>query len=77
MCFLRFVLLPCRAMGGLWAMLLKYPYGHIKIHDECQVGIEKSVLRVTDWHHEACQVITRDVCAAVCFLSFPHSGTGM
>ena len=37
---------PC---VGLWAMILKYPYGHIRIHDDCEVcGIEKSIPRITD-----------------------------
>ena len=33
----------------------------IRIHHECEGGIEKSVPRITDWHHESCKVmITRD-----------------
>ena len=27
----------------------------IKIYHACEGGIEKSVPRITDWHHEACQ----------------------
>ena len=30
----------------------------IRICHECESGIEKSVLRITDWHHEACRVMT-------------------
>ena len=30
----------------------------IRIYHECEVGIEKSVPRITDWHHEACRVMT-------------------
>ena len=30
----------------------------IRIHQECEGRIEKSVLRITDWHHEACLVMT-------------------
>ena len=26
---------------------------NINIHHECEGGIEKSVPRITDWHHEA------------------------
>ena len=33
----------------------------IRIHHECEGGIEKSVSRVTDWHHEACRVMTNVV----------------
>ena len=31
------------------------PGQYIRIHHECEDGIEKSV---TDWHHEACRVVT-------------------
>ena len=30
----------------------------IKIHHEYEGRIEKSVLRTTNWHHEACRVMT-------------------
>ena len=30
----------------------------ISIHHECEGGIEKSVSRIADWHHEACRVMT-------------------
>ena len=30
----------------------------ISTHHECEGGIEKSVPRITDWHNEACQVMT-------------------
>ena len=33
---------------------------HISIHHECEGGIEKSVPRITVWHHEACRVMTND-----------------
>ena len=29
----------------------------IRTHHECEDGIEKSVVRITDWHHEACRVM--------------------
>ena len=31
---------------------------NIRIHHECESGIEKSVPRITDWHHEACRVMS-------------------
>ena len=37
---------------------LFYPCDDISIRHECEGGVEKSVLRITDWHHEACQVMT-------------------
>ena len=33
---------------------------NIRIYHECEDGIEKSVPRITDWHHEACRVMTND-----------------
>ena len=30
----------------------------IRINHECEGGIEKSVLRITDLHHDACGVMT-------------------
>ena len=30
----------------------------IRVHHECEDGIEKSVPRIIDWHHEACRVMT-------------------
>ena len=32
--------------------------GIIRIHHECEDGIVESVPRITDWHHEACRVMT-------------------
>ena len=29
-----------------------------KNYHECEGGIEKSVPRITDWHHEACRMMT-------------------
>ena len=43
-----------------------------KIHHECEVGIEKSLQRITDWHHEACLVMTK----TDFFLSHPHTNNG-
>ena len=31
---------------------------NIRIYHRCEGEIEKSVLRITDWHHEACRVMT-------------------
>ena len=31
---------------------------NIRIYHECEGGIEKSVPRITDWHHKACRVMT-------------------
>ena len=30
----------------------------IRIDHECEGGIEKSIPRITDWHHGACRVMT-------------------
>ena len=33
-------------------------YKNIRIDHECEGWIEKSVPRITVWHHEACRVMT-------------------
>ena len=48
----------------------------IRIHHECEGGIEKSVLRTTDWHHDACPVMTNGDHDGRIFLSHPHSNKG-
>ena len=48
----------------------------ICIHHECEGGIEKSVPRITDWHHEACLVMTIGECEGLIFLSHPHMNNG-
>ena len=42
---------------------------YISIFHECEGGIEKSVPRFTDWHHEACRGTE--------FLSNPHTNNGL
>ena len=39
-------------------------------------GIEKSVPRITDWHLEACRVMTIGNCEGRIFLSHPHTNYG-
>ena len=34
------------------------PFKAIRIYHECDGVIEKSIPRITDWHHEACLVMT-------------------
>ena len=43
----------------------------IRIYHECEGGIEKSVMRITVWHHQACQVMKTDPKGQV--FSIPHS----
>ena len=38
----------------LQQFLSKFSSKTIRIYYECEDGIEKSVARITDWHHEAC-----------------------
>ena len=44
---------------------------------EFEVGIEKSVLRITDWHHEACPVMTNGVCEGQIFLYHSQTNKGL
>ena len=48
----------------------------IRINHECEGGIEKSVLRITVWHHEACRVMTNSDQEGWIFLSHPHTNNG-
>ena len=41
-----------------------------------RVGIENSDLRITDWHHEACRVMTNGDREGRIFLSHPHTNNG-
>ena len=45
----------------------------IRIYHECEGRIEKSVPRITDWHHLACRVITIGYPEGRIFLSQPHT----
>ena len=46
------------------------------IYQEFEGGIEKSVPRITDWHHEACRVMTSCDHEGWIFLSHPHTNNG-
>ena len=46
---------------------------YIRIHHENEDGIEKYVLRITDWHHKACRVMTngdREGPICICFARY-------
>ena len=38
--------------------LIWFKCGTLSIHHECEGAIEKSIPRITNWHHEACRVMT-------------------
>ena len=42
----------------------------------CEGWIEKSVPRITDWHHEACRVMIIGDCEGRILLSHPHTHDG-
>ena len=44
----------------------------IRIYHECEGGIEKSVPRITDWHHEVCRMMTNGDSEGWIFLTHPH-----
>ena len=48
----------------------------IRIHHESEVEIEKSIPRITNWHHEACGVMTNGDPEGRIFLSYPHANNG-
>ena len=47
-------------------IFLSYPHTH-------ESRTEKSVPRITDWHHEACQVLTIGDREGQIFLSYPYT----
>ena len=47
-----------------------------KEYQECEGGTEKSVPKITDWHHEACRVRTTGDREERIFLSYPHTNNG-
>ena len=49
---------------------------NIGIYHECEGGIGKSVPRITDWHYEACRVMTISDHEGQIFLSHPHTNNG-
>ena len=48
----------------------------IRMHHECEGGIEKFVPRITDWHHKACRVMPKGDREERIFLSHPHTNNG-
>ena len=49
---------------------------NIRIYHECEGRIEKSVPRITVWHHEACQVMTNGDSEGRIFISFSRPNNG-
>ena len=49
---------------------------NIRIYHECEGRIEKSVLRIIVWHHQACRVITNSDPEGRIFQSYPHTNNG-
>ena len=45
----------------------------IRIYHECEGGIEKPVPKITDWHQEACRVMTNGDLEGQNFLFHPHT----
>ena len=49
----------------------------IRIYHECEGRIEKAVLRIAVWHHEACGVMPNGDREGRIFLSYPHMNNGL
>ena len=63
-------------LGPQWFNLRLSLAQTISIYHECEGGIEKSAPRITDWHHEACRVMTVGDREGRIFLSSPHTNYG-
>ena len=48
----------------------------LRIYHEYEGMIEKSVLRIAFWHHEACRVHTNGDSEGRILLSYPHTNNG-
>ena len=69
-----------RSKNGFWPVTLQIMslcLLNIRIYHKCEGGIEKSVSRITIWHHEAWQVMTNADCEGRIFLSHPHTNNGL
>ena len=60
-----------------WVLFLVKPVIIIKIYHECESRIEKSVPRITDWHHEAGRVMTSSDPEGQIYLSHTHTKNGI
>ena len=49
---------------------------HLRIHNECEGGIGKSVPRIIVWGHEVCIVMTNSDHKGQIFQSHPHTNNG-
>ena len=49
------------------------PLVNIRIYHKCEGRIEKSILSIDVWHHDACRVMTNDDPERQIFLSYPHT----
>ena len=49
----------------------------IRIYHEYEGGKEKSILRITNWHHEFCQVMTKGDPKGSIYLSNPQTTNGL
>ena len=52
-------------------------YNYIRIHHECEDGIEQSVRKTTSWHHQACRVMINGDREGCIFLSNPNTYNGL
>ena len=49
----------------------------IRIYHECEGEIEKSVPRITAWHHKPCRVMTKGDRVGLIFLFHPQMNNGL
>ena len=53
-----------------------YWSNNIRIYHTCEAGIEKSIPRITDLHHKACQVMIIVDCDGWILISHSHTKNG-
>ena len=73
-CLLSFGHSECnRVNERVYKFPVKKRLKDIRIYNECEGKIEKSIPRITVWHHEACRMITNGDPEGRIFLSYPHT----
>ena len=61
----------------MYEVLCSTLFYNIRIYHECEDGIEKSVQKITHWHHEICLVMINGDREGRIFLSQSHTKRGL
>ena len=71
LCSYLYLLSVCLHSSVSYSCCMMYEFN--RIYHECKDGIEKSIPRITNWHHKACHVMITSDRQGRLFLSHPHT----